>query len=132
MSIFVKMNYSRSWFLLLCLPLLAFIPDFSEVCGKYFGGKDDYNTEIKLYDDSVFSYTASREFPFEVSEGKWTLVGDTVILNTTPCQNPELLEHVPKRTYITFTNARYLYKKAALYPVVNGKLVKSEILQKEK
>lgn len=119
-------------FFIVSLLSMAFA-DFSDVCGKYYGSKDDYNTEIKLYDDSVFSYTASRdELPFEVSEGNWTLSGDTVILNTTPCAHPELLEHIPKRTYITLTNSLYLYKKEALYPISKGKLQKSEILLKEK
>lgn len=118
--------------LVLFFPLLAFITDFADVCGNYYGTKDDYATEIKLYDDSVFKYTASREFPFEVSEGTWLLLGDTVVLNTTPCKDSAALEHIPRRTYVTFTNARYLHKKNSIIPIVNGKQVKSEILLKEK
>ena len=108
----------------------GFFTDFAEVCGKYYGEKDDYTTEIKLYDDSVFSYTATREFPFEVSEGNWILKGDTVILNTTPCSDPEALNHPPKRTYITFTNARYLYRKNSLVPLNGNKQLKDQILAK--
>lgn len=111
---------------------LSFVADFSEVCGYYYGEKDDYVTEIKLYDDSTFKYTARREFPFEVSEGNWTLKGDTVILNSIPCPDPGALTHVPVRTYLTITGAEYLYRKNSITPIVKSKPVKSEILLKEK
>lgn len=116
--------------LLLFIPFFVAFADFSEVCGKYYGEKDDYSTEIKLYDDSVFQYTATREFPFEVSEGTWILKGDTVILNTTPCTDSAALLHPPIRKYITFTNAKYLYRKNSLIPLNAGKLIKSEALIK--
>lgn len=106
--------------------------DFAEVCGNYYGEKDDYATEIKLYDDSTFAYSARREFPFEVSEGNWTLSNDTITLNSIECPNPEALTHVPVRTYLTFTNAKYVYKKNSLTPIHKGKPVKGEILLKEK
>jgi hypothetical protein len=105
---------------------------FADVCGNYYGLKDDYATEIKLYDDSTFAYTARREFPFEVSQGTWTLHNDTITLNSIPCPNPEALTHVPVRTYLTFTGAKYLYKKSTLIPVVRGKLQKGETLSQEK
>jgi hypothetical protein len=118
---------------LLLLPvLLAFTAGFDEVCGNYYGDKDDYTREIKLYDDSVFSYSARREFPFEVSEGTWLLKGDTVILNSTPCKDPEALNHPPFRTYRTITEEKYLFRKNTLIPLSGSKQVKSEILQKEK
>ncbi len=106
--------------------------DFSEVCGNYYGEKDDYATEIKLYDDSTFRYTARREFPFEVSEGNWTLRNDTITLNSIACPDPEALTHVPVRTYLTFSNAKYVYRKSTLTPIVKGKLQKGEILSQEK
>ena len=112
------------------LLFLAFIADFTSVCGNYYGEKDDYATELKLYDDSTFAYTAKREFPFEVSQGTWTLKNDTVTLNSIACPNPEALTHVPVRTYLTFTNTKYVCKKNTLTPVVKGKAVKSEIMQK--
>ena len=108
------------------------VSTFAEVCGTYNGTREDYQTELKLYDDSVFEYTASREFPFEVSEGNWVLHGDTVVLNSIPCKNPEQLEHKPRRTYLTFTNSLYLYKKNTLIPVRNGKQVKIEGMSREK
>lgn len=125
-------NYFRIVLVFISLGTFAFISDFNSVCGNYYGTKDDYSTELKLYDDSTFSYTATREFPFEVSEGNWILKGDTVILNTTPCKNPEALNHVPVRTYLTFTDAKYLVKKNSLVPLVNGKPVKGETMDKEK
>ena len=115
------------------LPLLWLITDFAEVCGTYTGEKDDYVAEFKLYDDSVFQYTGIREFPFEVSEGTWNLIGDTVILTTLPCKDPDALNRYPVRTYKTFTNERFLFRKNALIPIDhNNRLVKSESLQKEK
>lgn len=114
------------------LILLTSFTDFSEVCGVYSGEKEDYIVELKLYDDSVFKYTASREFPFEISEGNWKLNGDTVVLTTTPCSNPEALQHPPIRTYISLTGKKYVFRKNTLTPVLaSGKLVKSEVLQKE-
>lgn len=120
--------------LLLIVPLffLSFVADFDEVYGYYYGEKEDYITEIRLYDDQTFDYTARCEFPFEVSEGIWSLKGDTVILNSEPCKDPERLTHVPVRTYKTIVNEKYFYKKSSITPIVNGKLVKSEILLKEK
>lgn len=117
---------------LAALPLLlfSFTADFASVCGNYYGEKEDYATELKLYDDSTFAYTAKREFPFEVSQGTWTLKNDTVTLNSIACPNPEALTHVPVRTYLTFTNAKYVCKKNTLTPVAKGKAVKSEIMQK--
>jgi hypothetical protein len=111
---------------------VGFTSDFAGVVGNYYGAKEDYSTELKLYDDSTFAYTATREFPFDVSEGNWVLKGDTVILNTTPCKNPDALNHVPVRTYHTFTDAKYVVKKNSLVPVINGKLVKDEAMDKEK
>jgi hypothetical protein len=107
------------------------IGDFKEVCGNYYGEKDDYATAIKLYDDSTFSYQAKREFPFEVSEGTWTLSNDTVTLNSIPCPNPDALNHVPVRTYKVFTDAKYVYRKNSITPVAKGKAVKGEIMQKD-
>ncbi len=112
--------------------VFSFFADFADVCGYYYGEKDDFATEIKLYDDSTFTYSARREFPFEVSEGNWTLKGDTVVLTSVACKNPEALEHVPIRTYKAFTGEKYFYKKNSLTPVSNHKLIKSEILLKEK
>lgn len=117
---------------LFMVPICAFIAEFSDVCGNYYGAKDDYDTEIKLYDDSVFKYTGRREFPFEISEGTWTLNGDTVILNSVACKDPEALNHIPIRKYVTITNAKYLFRKDALIPIAGNKQVKSEMLQKEK
>jgi hypothetical protein len=110
----------------------SFIADFTEVCGYYYGEKDDYVTEIKLYDDSTYKYTAKQEYPFEVSEGKWTLKGDTVILNSLPCANPEALAHPPVRTYLTIVDEKYLYRKNSITPLRKDKLIKGEILSKEK
>lgn len=112
--------------------LLLLFAGFTEVCGNYYGEKEDYITVIRLYDDSTFDYTARREFPFEVSEGTWTLQSDTITLNSIPCPNPDALAHVPVRTYCTFVNAKYVYKKNSLVPISKGKAVKSEILLKEK
>lgn len=117
---------------IISLFFLSFIIDFSEVCGYYYGEKDDYVTEIKLYDDSTFKYTARREAPFEVSQGNWTLKGDTVILNSIACPDPAALTHLPVRTYLTFTDAKYLFRKNSITPIVKSKPVKSEILLKEK
>lgn len=106
--------------------------DYSSLSGTYVGTKDDYFTEIKLYDDSVFSYKASSEFPFEVSDGKWLIKGDTVILNSEPCANPELLQHPPVRTYKMFMNAKYYVKGNSLLPVsASGKLQRGESLTKQ-
>jgi len=106
--------------------------DYSSLSGTYVGTKDDYYTEIKLYDDSVFAYKATREFPFEVSDGKWIIHGDTVILNSEPCANPELLQHPPVRTYKMFTKAKYLVKGNSLIPVSNsGKLQRGESLSRQ-
>ncbi|MFM2017998.1 MAG: hypothetical protein RL007_1654 [Bacteroidota bacterium] len=103
--------------------------DYSSLSGTYVGTKEDYFTEIKLYDDSVFAYKATREFPFEVSDGKWLINGDTVILNSEPCANPELLQHPPVRTYKMFTKAKYLVKGNSLIPVSSsGKLQRGESL----
>lgn len=118
------------------LILLAFaafgVHDYASLSGTYVGTKEDYYTEIKLYDDSVFSYKATREFPFEVSDGNWLLKGDTVILNSEECSNPELLQHPPIRTYIKFSNAKYFIKGNSLIPVSpSGKLTRSEALQKQ-
>lgn len=120
------MNFSAFLF----VPLLCLFAGFSEVCGNYYGEKEDYATELKLYDDSTFAYTAKREFPFQVSEGTWTLKNDTVTLNSIACPNPEALTHVPVRTYLLFTNAKYVYRKNSLLPIAKGKAVKSEILLK--
>lgn len=107
--------------------------DYSSLSGTYAGTKDDYYTEIKLYDDSVFAYKATREFPFEVSDGKWLIKGDTVILNSEPCANPELLQHPPVRTYKMFTNAKYFVKGNSLLPVsASGKLQRGESLTRQK
>jgi hypothetical protein len=106
--------------------------DYSSLAGTYVGTKDDYYTQIKLYDDSVFSYKAMREFPFEVSDGNWLISGDTVILNSVECADPELLQHPPIRTYIKFRNTKYFIKGNSLIPVsVSGKLTRSEALQKQ-
>lgn len=105
--------------------------DFAEVCGNYYGEKDDYATAIKLYDDSTFTYQARREFPFEVSEGTWTLSNDTITLNSIPCPNPDALTHPPVRTYHTFSDAKYVYKKNSLTPISKGKAAKGEILLKD-
>jgi hypothetical protein len=110
----------------------SFIAGFSEVCGNYYGEKDDYVTEIKLYDDSTFRYTARRELPFEVSEGNWTLKGDTVVLNSIPCPDPAALTHLPVRIYLTFTDTKYFYRKNSLTPISRNKQLKGEILLKEK
>ncbi len=119
--------------LLLFLPLLYFFTDFASVCGTYTGEKDDYVAEFKLYDDSVFQYTGIREFPFEVSEGTWNLIGDTVILTTLPCKDPDALLRLPIRSYKTFVDEKFLFKKNSLIPIdKNNRLVKSESLQKEK
>jgi len=117
--------------LVISLFFLSFISDFSEVCGNYYGEKEDYATEIRLYDDSTFRYTGKREFPFEVSQGNWTLKGDTVVLNSVPCPDPEALTHVPVRTYVLFTETKYFYKKNSITPVSKNKLLKGEVLQKE-
>jgi hypothetical protein len=109
----------------------SFTADFTEVCGSYYGEKDDYATSIKLYDDSTFTYQARREFPFEVSEGVWTLSNDTITLNSIPCPDPDALTHVPVRTYHTFSDAKYLYKDKTLTPIAKGKLKKSEVLAQE-
>lgn len=105
--------------------------DFTEVCGNYYGEKDDYATVIKLYDDSTFKFEAKREFPFEVSEGTWILSNDTITLNSIPCPNPDALAHPPIRTYQTFVNQQYFYKDKTLIPIVKGKLKKAEILAQE-
>ncbi|HTF05343.1 MAG TPA: hypothetical protein VK826_15040 [Bacteroidia bacterium] len=111
--------------------LFSLFTGFTEVCGKYYGDKNGFGVEIKLYDDSTFRYTRSDEFPVEVSEGTWVLRNDTVIMNSTPCKDPEALQHVPVRTYLTITDGRYVYRKNSLTPIgSNGKAVKSEILQK--
>jgi hypothetical protein len=110
---------------------LSFFDAFTDTCGRYAGSKDDYITELKLYDDSVFRYTASREFPFEVSDGTWIMKGDTVILNSIPCKDPAALNHPPLRTYVMFHESKYLHRKNSLTPLdKKNKLVKSEILQK--
>ncbi len=115
------------------LVLFSAFTDFTEVCGTYSGEKYDYIAELKLYDDSAFKYTALREYPFEVSEGTWTLNGDTVTITSSPCTDPGALNHGPVRTYIMFTNQKYLFKKNALIPISDkNKLVKSETLLKEK
>jgi hypothetical protein len=111
--------------------LILFFADFSEICGNYYGEKDDYAVCIKLYDDSTFTYQAKREFPFEVSEGIWTLKNDTITLNSIPCPNPDALTHPPVRTYHTFVNAKYHYRKNSLTPVSKGKAIKGEILLKD-
>jgi hypothetical protein len=106
--------------------------DYSSLSGTYAGTKEDYFTEIKLYDDSVFSYKASREFPFEISDGNWLIKGDTVILNSVPCTNPELLQHPPVRTYKMFSNAKYYVKGNSLLPVsAAGKLQRGESLTRQ-
>jgi hypothetical protein len=117
---------------IVCFFLFAFTTTFTEVCGIYYGEKEDYATELKLYDDSTFAYTARREFPFEVTQGNWTLKNDTVTLNSIACPNPEALTHVPVRTYLTFTDVKYVYKADRLAPVVRGKLQKGETLSREK
>lgn len=106
--------------------------DYSSLSGTYVGTKDDYYTEIKLYDDSVFAYKATREFPFEVSDGTWLISGDTVILNSDPCANPELLQHPPMRTYKMFTNEKYYVKGNVLIPLTaTGKRKRGESLTKQ-
>lgn len=110
--------------------LFLLLSDFPEVCGNYYGEKEDYATALRLYDDSTFDYTAKREFPFEVSEGKWTLKNDTITLNSVACPNPEALTHSPVRTYLTLTNVKYVYKKNSLVPITKGKAVKSEMMLK--
>jgi hypothetical protein len=58
--------------------------------------------------------------------------GDTVILNSEECSNPEMLQHPPIRTYIKFINAKYFIKGNSLIPVsASGKLTRSEALQKQ-
>lgn len=119
-------------FLALCFVFFFMLfADFAEVCGNYYGEKDDYAICIKLYDDSVFTYEAKREFPFEVSEGTWTLKNDTITLNSIPCPNPDALAHPPVRTYQTFIDQKYLYKDKTIVPIVKGKLKKAEILAQE-
>lgn len=118
---------------IIAFALLAVVShDYTSLSGTYAGTKEDYFTEIKLYDDSVFSYKASREFPFEISDGNWLIKGDTVILNSVPCANPELLTHPPVRTYITFTNSKYVIKKNSLVPIGSGgKILRGESLTRQ-
>lgn len=118
---------------IIAFALLAVVShDYTSLSGTYAGTKEDYFTEIKLYDDSVFTYKASREFPFEISDGNWLIKGDTVILNSVPCANPELLTHPPVRTYITFTNSKYVIKKNSLVPIGSGgKILRGESLTRQ-
>jgi hypothetical protein len=118
---------------LLFLGILMSFSGAEEIIGVYSGLKDDYITELKLYDDSAFKYNAIREFPFEVSEGTWSLNGDTVCLITTPCTNPDALNRPPVRTYISLTGKKFLHRKNSLNPLsANGKLIRSEIMDKAK
>jgi hypothetical protein len=120
-------------FSLLFLGILLSFSGSEEVSGVYSGFKDDYIAELKLYDDSAFKYNSIREFPFEVSEGTWSLHGDTVCLITSPCANPDALNRPPVRTYISLTGKKFLHRKNSLTPLsANGKLIRSEIMDKAK
>ncbi|GAB4148955.1 MAG: hypothetical protein Fur0041_22310 [Bacteroidia bacterium] len=118
----------------LLLPVFICLLPFSDntaISGHYYGFKDDRQVHLFLDDDNVYEWERRQDFPFEVSEGTWKQSGDTLILNSEPCKNPEALKQHPVRTYLNMDQVKFLILKNTLVPVRKNKLIKEEKLTKE-